>query len=116
MLTRIPKAEIKKGMFIEAVECSEAMFGKRRFVLKSDSDFGAIRKSPAKFVMINTAFGAASAGLTEIAARADAPAPADARAEVAVGGGPAAGVEPALGPRAPRSLSSFALNTAKSKP
>ena len=83
MLTRIPKAAIKKGMFIEAVECSEAMFGKRRFVLKSDSDFGAIRKRPAKFVMINTAFGAASAGLEATRGAADAHAPADARAEAA---------------------------------
>jgi len=61
MLTRIPKADIKIGMFVEAVECSEAVFGKRRFVLKSNDDFGAILKSPADYVLINTAFGTDSA-------------------------------------------------------
>ncbi|AKH99947.1 uncharacterized domain HDIG-containing protein [Hoeflea sp. IMCC20628] len=58
MLTRIPKADIEKGMFVEAVECSETMFGKRRFVLESDSDMSAILTCPAAFVLINTAFGA----------------------------------------------------------
>jgi putative nucleotidyltransferase with HDIG domain len=61
MLTRISKAAIKKGMYVEAVECPEAMFGKRRFVLKSDSDVHAILNSAAEFVLINTAFGAAGA-------------------------------------------------------
>jgi len=60
MLTRIPKAEIKKGMFVEAVECSAAVFGKRRFLLSSDSDFGTILESAAEFVVINTAFGTAA--------------------------------------------------------
>lgn len=59
MLTRISKADIKKGMFVEAVECSEAVFGKRRFVLRSESDIKAILSSPADFVLINTAAGAA---------------------------------------------------------
>ena len=58
MLTRIPKAEIKKGMFVEAVECSAAAFGKRRFLLDSYGDVDAILESPAEFVVINTAFGA----------------------------------------------------------
>lgn len=58
MLTRIPKNEIQKGMFVEAVECSAAAFGKRRFILNSELDFRAILDSPAKFVLINTAIGA----------------------------------------------------------
>ena len=58
MLTRIPKAEIKKGMFVEAVECSASAFGKRRFLLDSKIDYDAILESPAEFVVINTAFGA----------------------------------------------------------
>jgi len=58
MLTRIPKAEIKRGMFVEAVECSAAAFGKRRFLLDSRNDYDAILESPAEFVVINTAFGA----------------------------------------------------------
>lgn len=58
MLTRIPKTEIKRGMFVEAVECSEVAFGKRRFFLESDRELSAILKSPAEFVLINTAIGA----------------------------------------------------------
>jgi len=79
MLTRIPKAEIKKGMFIEAVECSAAAFGKRRFLLDSKNDFDAILKSPAEFVVINTAFG------SEATPRRGRPplSPAEKRAEAA---------------------------------
>lgn len=61
MLTRISKADIKKGMYVEAVECSQAVFGKRRFVLRSDTDFNAILNSPADFVLINTAIGSTGA-------------------------------------------------------
>ena len=57
MLTRIPKADIRKGMFVEAVECSAAAFGKRRFLLDSKNDYVAILESPAEFVVINTAVG-----------------------------------------------------------
>lgn len=60
MLTRIPKVEIKRGMFVEAVECSAAAFGKRRFLLDSKKDYTAILESPAEFVVINTAFGTAA--------------------------------------------------------
>ncbi|PWV95369.1 putative nucleotidyltransferase with HDIG domain [Hoeflea marina] len=68
MLTRIPKTAIEKGMFVEAVECSEALFGKRRFVLKSDADLRAIRQCPADFVVINTAAGSARAAGSPMAA------------------------------------------------
>jgi len=61
MIVRIPKAEIKRGMFVESVECAEALFGKRRFVLKEDRDLQAIQESSAEFVLINTAFGADTA-------------------------------------------------------
>jgi HD-GYP domain-containing protein (c-di-GMP phosphodiesterase class II) len=57
MLTRIPKAEIRRGMFVEAVECSAAAFGKRRFMLDSRKDYVAILESPAEFVVINTTIG-----------------------------------------------------------
>ena len=57
MLTRISKTEIKKGMFVEAVECSASAFGKRRFLLDAHGDLNAILESPAEFVVINTAFG-----------------------------------------------------------
>jgi HD-GYP domain-containing protein (c-di-GMP phosphodiesterase class II) len=57
MLTRVPKAEIRKGMFVEAVECSAAAFGKRRFLLNSHKDYVAIQESPAEFVVINTTIG-----------------------------------------------------------
>lgn len=57
MLTRIPKTEIQKGMFVEAVECSEALFGKRRFLLQSDADLRSIRECPADFILINTVAG-----------------------------------------------------------
>lgn len=72
MLTRISKAEIEKGMFVEAVECSEAVFSKRRFVLSSDEDLNAILKSPADFVLINTAFGTECAKASFAAARGNA--------------------------------------------
>lgn len=86
MLTRIPKTEIRKGMYVEAVECSEAMFGKRRFILSSESDFNAILKSPAAFVLINTAIGSdcAKAGNgTPVQGASTALSPAELRAEAA---------------------------------
>jgi putative nucleotidyltransferase with HDIG domain len=55
MLTRIPKTDIKRGMFVEAVECAAVVFSKRRFFLKSDRDVRDILDSPAEFVLINTA-------------------------------------------------------------
>ena len=57
MLTRIPKAEVKRGMFVEAVECPVVAFGRRRFILQSDQDLAEILNSPADFVLINTVLG-----------------------------------------------------------
>jgi putative nucleotidyltransferase with HDIG domain len=64
MLTRIPKTEVKRGMFVEAVECPVVAFGRRRFVLKSDQELTEILESPADFVLINTALGADGSALT----------------------------------------------------
>lgn len=57
-LSRIPKSSLKKGMYVESVECPQSVFGKRRFVLESDTDFKTIVGSSAEFILINTAKGA----------------------------------------------------------
>jgi HD-GYP domain-containing protein (c-di-GMP phosphodiesterase class II) len=70
-------------MFVEAVECSQAMFNKRRFVLDSESDVSAILMCPAEFVLINTAIGSdcAKAAIAATAQGASLPmSPAEARA------------------------------------
>lgn len=86
MLTRIPKTEIKRGMFVEAVECSQVAFGKRRFVLDSDRELSAILQSPAEFVLINTRLGAVGGNGAHLPDRGGASlplTPAQARAEAA---------------------------------
>lgn len=86
MLTRIPKTEIRRGMFVEAVECSEAAFGKRRFFLDSDRELNAVLKSPAEFVLINTSLGAAGGNGAQLPGGRGASlplSPAQARAEAA---------------------------------
>jgi hypothetical protein len=47
MLTRIPKTEVRRGMYVEAVECPVVAFGRRRFVLESDDELAEILKAPA---------------------------------------------------------------------
>jgi len=71
MITRLSKADIRIGMFVEAVEGAESSFGKRRFLLKDDSELTAIQQSTAEFVLINTAFGADSAKARIAAAKDD---------------------------------------------
>lgn len=86
MLTRIPKADVKRGMFVEAVECSEVAFGKRRFFLDSDRELSAILKSPAEFVLINTTLGAVGGNGAHLPDRGGTSlplSPAEARAEAA---------------------------------
>jgi putative nucleotidyltransferase with HDIG domain len=86
MLTRIPKTDVKRGMFVEAVECSEVAFAKRRFFLDSDRELSAILESPAEFVLINTtlgAVGANGAGLPGKSSTTVLLSPAEARAEAA---------------------------------
>lgn len=86
MLTRIPKTEIKRGMFVEAVECSVVAFGRRRFVLDSEHELTEILTSPAEFVLINTALGADGSAMSmrvDPAPHRPPLSPAQARAEAA---------------------------------
>lgn len=57
MLVHVPKDRIRKGMFIELVECPHSEFGKRRFLLTSDRDQKAIAATSAERVLVNTALG-----------------------------------------------------------
>ncbi|VVT09039.1 HD-GYP domain-containing protein [Hoeflea sp. EC-HK425] len=68
MLTRIPKTEVRRGMYVEAVECPVVSFGRRRFILESDDELAEILKSPADYVLINTARGAVGSALAKGAA------------------------------------------------
>lgn len=61
-LVRIPKNRLRKGMYVELVECSQMDFDKRRFVLASDRDLEDIFASNADTVLINTALGEAVRG------------------------------------------------------
>lgn len=58
-LVRIPKENLRKGMYIELVECPQFVYGNRRFMLVQDADMAAIMASTAEFVLINTAKGRA---------------------------------------------------------
>jgi HD-GYP domain-containing protein (c-di-GMP phosphodiesterase class II) len=69
---RIPKRQLRKGMYVESVECSHLMFDKRRFVLKSDADLEAIWAAAGEYVVVNTSRGYfAAGGSTEPAAGDD---------------------------------------------
>ncbi len=57
MLVHLPKNRLRKGMFIELVECESHEFDKRRFLLVQDTDLQAIAESSAEFVLINIALG-----------------------------------------------------------
>ncbi|MGL3607274.1 HD-GYP domain-containing protein [Rhizobium sp. G187] len=57
LLVHVPKDRIRKGMFIELVECPHSEFGKRRFLLTSDRDQKAIAATSAERVLVNTALG-----------------------------------------------------------
>jgi HD-GYP domain-containing protein (c-di-GMP phosphodiesterase class II) len=57
VLVHVPKDSLKRGMFIESVECPDTEFAKRRFVLKAPEDLQAILSSSAERVLINTAIG-----------------------------------------------------------
>lgn len=65
-LVRIPRENLRKGMYVELVECPQFVYGNRRFVLVHDADLAAIHASNAEFVLINTAKGRGGAsGATE---------------------------------------------------
>ncbi|MBB4065095.1 HD-GYP domain-containing protein [Gellertiella hungarica] len=79
-VVRIPKGQLRKGMYVESVECPQFVFSKRRFILDLDEDLDAIAAAPAEFVLVNTArskgaMGAASSGKAN--GNGDAPAQVD---------------------------------------
>lgn len=54
MVVRIAKQRLRKGMFVEAVECESRVFGKRRFLIDTDSLLKEILSSPAEWVLVNS--------------------------------------------------------------
>lgn len=57
MLTRLAKQHVRKGMFVEAVECESRAFNKRRFVIETDELLQEILDSPGEYVLINELLG-----------------------------------------------------------
>ena len=57
LLVQIPKRELRRGMYVETVECPEAEFPRRRFLLLHDRDLRAILDSSAQHVVVNMAKG-----------------------------------------------------------
>ena len=57
LLVQIPKAQLRKGMYVETVECPQAEFPMRRFLLVRDSDLQAILSTSAQHVVVNMAKG-----------------------------------------------------------
>lgn len=53
MVRRIPKNLVRKGMFIESVECSNAEFSGRRFLVQSDETVRAILATSATYALVN---------------------------------------------------------------
>lgn len=56
-VVRIPKNQLRKGMYVESVECPDADFSKRRFLLDLDEDLEAIAAAPAEYVVVNISRG-----------------------------------------------------------
>lgn len=56
-VVRIPKNQLRKGMYVESVECPDADFSKRRFLLDLDEDLEAIAAAPAEYVVVNVSRG-----------------------------------------------------------
>ena len=54
VVRRIPKHLIRKGMYIESVECPTAEFSGRRFLVQSDETVRAILATSAAYALINT--------------------------------------------------------------
>lgn len=63
MLVRISKHALCQGMYVEAVECPDIEFNKKRFLLRAKDDLDAIRLTSAVSVLINTALGAVNTEL-----------------------------------------------------
>ena len=53
MVQRIPKHFVRKGMFIESVECPTAEFSARRFLLDTDDTLHAILATSATHALVN---------------------------------------------------------------
>lgn len=53
MVRRIPKHLVRKGMFIESVECPNTEFSGRRFLVQSDETVRAILATSAAYALIN---------------------------------------------------------------
>ncbi len=53
MVRRIPKHLVRKGMFIESVECADTEFSGRRFLVQSDDTLRAILATSATYALVN---------------------------------------------------------------
>jgi len=53
VVRRIPKHLVTKGMFVESLECSDAEFSSRRFLVQSDETVRAILATSATYALIN---------------------------------------------------------------
>lgn len=53
MVRRIPKHLVRKGMFIESVECPDTEFSGRRFLVQSDETLRAILATSATYALVN---------------------------------------------------------------
>jgi len=53
VVRRIPKHLVRKGMFIESVECPDTEFSGRRFLVQSDDTLRAILATSATYALVN---------------------------------------------------------------
>jgi putative nucleotidyltransferase with HDIG domain len=53
VVRRIPKHLVRKGMFVESVECPDAEFSSRRFLVQSDETVRAILATSAVYALVN---------------------------------------------------------------
>ena len=53
MVRRIAKHLVRKGMFVESVECPDAEFSSRRFLVQSDETVRAILATSAAYALVN---------------------------------------------------------------
>ncbi len=53
MLRRLPKHHIRKGMFIESLECPDTEFSGRRFLVETDETLRAVLATSAAYALVN---------------------------------------------------------------
>ncbi|AYD02312.1 HD domain-containing phosphohydrolase [Neorhizobium sp. NCHU2750] len=53
MILRLPKNLVRKGLYIEAVECPSHEFARRRFMVETQEDLNAIRMSSAVDILVS---------------------------------------------------------------